>query len=205
MNRVAIVDYGLCNVDSVKRAIEECGGTARITQSADDLEAADRIIMPGVGAFPDAMANLQALGLDEVLYQQVFEEKAPFLGVCLGMQLLATVGHEVATTKGLGWIGGSVEPLQPTDSDERVPHIGWNEVVPSPNQPLFDGIEPGTDFYFVHGFHFVPDDAAATAAVTPYCGGITSAVASHTVFGVQFHPEKSQQAGFQVLRNFLSV
>src|SRR5262245_7574625 len=196
MNRVAIVDYELCNIDSVRRAVEECGATARITKSRDDLAAADRIILPGVGAFPDAMANLQTLGLDDALREQVIEQHAPFLGICLGMQLLATIGQEVTATKGLGWIAGSVERLQPTDTDPRIPHMGWNEVVPAAGQRLFDGVDPGTDFYFVHSFHFVPDDPANIAATTPYCGGFVSAVAAGDVFGVQFHPEKSQQAGF---------
>ena len=205
MNRVAIVDYGLCNIDSVARAIEMCGGKPTITSSPDDLGSADRIILPGVGAYPDAMANLRADELDAALHEQVIDEKAPFLGICLGMQLLATVGEEVTTTKGLGFVGASVRRLEATERDRRVPHIGWNEVNPSDGARLFDGIEPGTDFYFVHSFHVVCDDASDVAATTPYCGGFTSSVERDNVFGVQFHPEKSQDAGFVVLRNFLAV
>ena len=205
MNRVAIVDYGLCNIDSVARAVEECGAKPTITSSPEDLRAADRIILPGVGAFPDAIANLRSDDLDAALQEQVIDEKAPFLGICLGMQLLATVGEEVTTTKGLGFVSATVRRLQPTERDRRVPHIGWNEVNPVEGSRLLQGIEPGTDFYFVHSFHVVCDDASDVAATTPYCGGFTSSVERGNVFGVQFHPEKSQDAGFVVLRNFLAV
>jgi glutamine amidotransferase len=205
MNRVAIVDYGLCNIDSVARAVEECGGKPTITSSPEDLHAADRIILPGVGAFPDAMANLRADELDAALHEQVIDEDAPFLGICLGMQLLATVGEEVTPTKGLGFVAATVRRLVPTERDRRIPHIGWNEVHPTDGSRLFTGIEPGTDFYFVHSFHVACDDAEDVAATTPYCGGFTSAVERGNVFGVQFHPEKSQDAGFHVLRNFLAV
>jgi glutamine amidotransferase len=205
MNRVAIIDYGLCNVDSVARAVEECGGKPRITASPQDLVDADRIILPGVGAFPDAMANLRSLGLADAAREQVLEQGAPFLGICLGMQLLAELGEEVRSTEGLGWLPATVRRLTPTDQDTRVPHMGWNEVYPTGGSRLFTGIEPGTDFYFVHSFHLESNDPAAITATTPYCGGFTSAVADGNVFGVQFHPEKSQQAGFRVLQNFLEV
>jgi len=204
MNKVAIVDYGMCNLDSVGRAVEECGGEAIVTDQASDIEAADRIILPGVGAFPDAMRNLTELGLHKVLEEQVLGEQAPFLGICLGMQLLASVGFEGDETEGLGWIDGDVRRFVPTNG-ERVPHMGWNEIVPAPNSPLFAGIDPGTDFYFVHSYHYVCRSDDDVAATTPYCGGFTSAVARGNVFAVQFHPEKSQRSGFQVLRNFLTL
>ena len=205
MNRVAIVDYGLCNIDSVARAVEECGGKATITSSPDDLPDADRIILPGVGAFPDAMANLRARGLDVSLHEQVVDQKAPFLGICLGMQLLASTGEEVVATDGLDLISARVERLRPTEDDPRIPHMGWNEVHPTGDSLLFDGIDPGTDFYFVHSFHMVCAADAAVAATTPYCGGFVSAVNAGNIFGVQFHPEKSQEAGFKLLRNFLAA
>jgi glutamine amidotransferase len=204
MNKVAIVDYGMCNLDSVGRAVEECGGQAIVTDQAADIEAADRIILPGVGAFPDAMRNLNDLGLHKVLEEQVLGERAPFLGICLGMQLLASFGFEGGETPGLGWIDGEVRRLVPTNG-ERVPHMGWNEIVPDPKSPLFEGIEAGTDFYFVHSYHFVCRSDDDVAATTPYCGGFTSAVARGSVFAVQFHPEKSQRSGFGVLRNFLAL
>jgi imidazole glycerol-phosphate synthase subunit HisH len=146
MNKVAIVDYGMCNLDSVRRAVEECGGRALVTDEAGDIEAADSIILPGVGAFPDAMRNLTDRGLHKVLEEQVLQEGAPFLGICLGMQLLATLGHEGGETPGLGWIDGEVRRFTPTEQDRRIPHVGWNEVVPSAGSPLFEGVDHGADF-----------------------------------------------------------
>lgn len=203
--RVAIVDYHLCNVDSVKRAFETLGASAFITDVPGDLAEADRIVLPGVGAFPDAMRELQQRGLDDALAVNVLEEGAPFLGVCLGMQLLAGIGQEVTETKGLGWLDASIGRLEATDADPRIPHVGWNEVDPVRESPLFDGIPPGADFYFVHSFHMTCVDAADVLATTPYCGGFTSVVQREHVFGVQFHPEKSQQWGLRLLKNFLSV
>jgi glutamine amidotransferase len=121
------------------------------------------------------------------------------------MQLLAATGCEVEKTEGLGWIDGEVRRLTPTAEDQRVPHVGWNSVFFDPYAPLFRGIEPGRDFYFVHSFHFCPRDEVHRLAVTPYAGGFVSAVQCGLIFGVQFHPEKSQRAGFQVLRNFLAI
>lgn len=199
--RVAIVDYGLCNLDSIARAIEEVGGEAVVTDQAEEIISATRVIIPGVGAFPDAMRNLKQLGLDRVLTERVQNESIPLLGVCLGMQLLAEIGTEVEDCQGLGWIPGTVRRFVPV-TNERIPHVGWNEVHHS-GHPLFEGIRPGCDFYFVHSFRFHPAKAEDVAANTPYCGGFPSAVARGAVVGVQFHPEKSQKAGFQVLTNFL--
>ncbi|MCZ7527700.1 MAG: imidazole glycerol phosphate synthase subunit HisH [Acidimicrobiia bacterium] len=203
MQRVAVVDYGLNNLDSVCRALEECGAAAFVTDSPADVERADRIVLPGVGAFPDAMANLRERGLVDALTEEVQGHGAPFLGICLGMQLLATRSHEVAATDGLGWIPGEVRRLEPTAADRRVPHMGWNEVDPVGTADLFAGIAPRSDFYFVHSFRLCCDDDADVLATTPYCGGFTSAVHRGSVFGVQFHPEKSQAHGFELLRNFL--
>jgi len=205
MNTVAIVDYGMCNLDSVARAVEECGGEAIVTDQSRDLETANRIILPGVGAFPDAMRNIRQRSLDKVLYKQVIEKQIPFLGICLGMQLLANKGFEVEEVEGLGFIPGEVHRLEQAGEDSRIPHVGWNEVHPLSDSPLFRGIAPGRDFYFVHSYHLCPRDESNVIARTPYAGGFVSAVQSGLVFGVQFHPEKSQKAGFQVLKNFLAI
>ena len=205
VQRVAIVDYGMCNLDSVRRAFEEVGARPYVTDDPGDLDAADRIVLPGVGAFPDAMRNLSARGLDEALTKQVWEERAPFLGVCLGMQLMAALGEEVAPTPGLAWIDARVTRFVPTPADPRVPHVGWNEVTPVHESPLFEGIPAAADFYFVHSFHVECHDAADVLATTPYCGGFTAAVQRGDAYGVQFHPEKSQQWGLRLLRNFLTV
>lgn len=199
--RVAIVDYGLCNLDSIARAIEEVGGDPVVTEQADDIIGATRVIIPGVGAFPDAMRRLRQLGLDRVLTERVRDEGIPLLGVCLGMQILAELGTEVESCHGLGWIPGSVHRFVPV-AGERIPHVGWNEVHHA-GHPLFEGVRPGCDFYFVHSFRFHPADPADAVATTPYCGGFPSVVARGAVVGVQFHPEKSQKAGFRVLSNFL--
>lgn len=203
--RVAVVDYGMCNLDSVRRALEEAGGRPFVTGDPGELDAADRIVLPGVGAFADAVRNLRDRGLDDALRKQVLDDGVPFLGVCLGMQLLATAGHEGGRTDGLGWVAGEVVRLEPTGAGERVPHVGWNEVHTSGASPLFEGIPDRTDFYFVHSFHLRCDDGGDVLATTPYCGSFTSAVARGHVFGVQFHPEKSQRHGIRLLRNFLNA
>lgn len=205
MSTVAVVDYGMCNLDSVRRAIEECGRTVVVTDEAKEIEAAGHIVLPGVGAFPDAMRQLTDRGLDKVLHEQVVVEGAPFLGICLGMQLIAAVGLEGGRTEGLGWVDGEVRRLVPTERDRRLPHVGWNEVVPAGDSPLFERIEPGSDFYFVHSYHLACSSADDVAATTPYCGGFASAVGRDSVHAVQFHPEKSQRNGLRLLRNFLDL
>lgn len=206
-----VVDYGLCNIDSMARALEECG--ARRVECTGDPRAvhrADRIVLPGVGSFATAMRSLTDLGLAEAIQEVSIAENIPILGVCLGMQLMATTGTEGAATgpiDGLGLIRGSVICLTPMTVDERIPHIGWNEVVPKEDAVLFKEIPINADFYFVHSYHMKLIDETDEAARTPYCGGFTSAVqnAGRTVFGTQFHPEKSQRHGFRVLKNFLAV
>ncbi|HEX5870466.1 MAG TPA: imidazole glycerol phosphate synthase subunit HisH, partial [Longimicrobium sp.] len=147
--------------------------------------------------------NLRERGLDQALREQVLEQGVPLLGVCLGMHLLADRGIEGGETQGLGLVPGSVMKLQPDEPGTRIPHVGWNEVHPARPSPLMEGIEDGRDFYFVHSYHLACDDPADVLATTPYCGGIASAVQRGIVAGVQFHPEKSQKAGFALLRNFV--
>lgn len=200
---VLIVDYGMGNIASARRAIEECGGRAIVSDQPSDIDQADRIVVPGVGAFPLAMERLREAGWVEALYRAVHQDGLPLLGVCLGMQLLAEESDEVSVTSGLGLIPGRVERIVPTDPVERVPHVGWNEVNHR-NGDLFDGIPGGADFYFVHSYRFVPSDPATILATTPYAGEFVSAVAKGRVAGVQFHPEKSSRAGFRLLRNFLT-
>jgi glutamine amidotransferase len=204
MRLVAIIDYGMCNLDSVARAVEECGGTPRVTDQEVDVRAATHVILPGVGAFGDAMRNLRSRSLDRILDEQVRAKQIPFLGICLGMQLLASRGFEGGETEGLGWISGDVVKLVGGEHD-RVPHVGWNEVHFEGEPPLLRDLPSGKDLYFVHSYHLQCRDSSDVLARTPYCGSFTSAVARDAVFGVQFHPEKSQRAGFQILRNFLAL
>lgn len=203
MARTAIIDYGLCNLDSIRRAVEECGGASVVTDDPARLADADHIVLPGVGAFPDAMRNLCEKRLDAAIHERV-EAGIPFLGICLGMQLLARRGTEGQPTEGLGLLDAEVVRLAPADG-ERVPHIGWNEVAHVRPSPLLAEIAPQLDFYFVHSYHLVCADADHAIGQTPYCGGFTSVVQRANVFGVQFHPEKSQKTGFRLLRNFLEL
>jgi glutamine amidotransferase len=204
MNRVAIVDYGMSNLDSVARAVQECGGEPVVTAGPGDLEGAARIILPGVGVFADGMRRLRERGYEAALNEHVWARGVPFLGICLGMQLLASKGWEGGETAGLGWIEGEVVRLEPSGGEFRIPHVGWNEVVQE-GGGLFRGIPSGRDFYFVHSYHLKPAREEDVLARTPYCGGFISAVRRGTVFGTQFHPEKSQKLGFQVLRNFIAL
>jgi glutamine amidotransferase len=206
MSRVAVVDYGMSNLDSVVRAVQECGADAFLTGSPKDLEAATRIILPGVGVFADAMARLRDSGYEEVLREQVQGKGIPLLGICLGMQLLAARGVEGGETRGLGFIEGDVVRLDASNGHERIPHVGWNEVLYTGQAPaLLRGVPSGSDFYFVHSYHFRCSGAEDVRARTPYCGSFESVVSRGLVWGTQFHPEKSQRLGFQVLRNFLAL
>jgi glutamine amidotransferase len=204
MNPVAVIDYGMSNLDSVVRALQDCGADPFVAQSPVDLERAARIILPGVGTFSAGMKNLRDRGFESALHEQAIQKRIPLLGICLGMQLLADRGDEGGEASGLGFIPGDVRRLDPGAAHERIPHVGWNEV-DHPGSGLFSGLAPSRDFYFVHSYIVVPSSPTDVLARTPYCGSFVSAVARENVYGVQFHPEKSQKAGFQLLRNFLEL
>jgi len=202
---VAIIDYGMGNLGSLRRALEECGGHVITAQTPADAEPADRWVLPGVGAFSDGMAHLRERGWVEAIQQSVHEKKRPLLGICLGMQLLSDKGYEGGENQGLQLIGGDVVRLKPPTPETRIPHVGWNEVHMSVSSPLFNAIADGTDFYFVHSYHFQVKDTTSLLAETPYCDRFVSVVGQGLVYGVQFHPEKSQRPGMQLLRNFLAL
>lgn len=198
---IALIDYGAGNLYSVANALRAAGADDVIVTADPDVVArADRIVLPGVGAFGASMAALRAVdGMVDAMAARVLTDGRPFLGVCVGMQLLADVGVEHGETAGLGWIGGRVEAVAPADPLVRVPHMGWNEVVVT--RPGL--IAPG-EAYFLHGYHFAataPDDVAAT---TDHGGPLTAAVARGTIIGTQFHPEKSQAYGLAFLARFLN-
>lgn len=199
----AIIDYGMGNLFSVQRAFERCGSDAVIIDNPLELRSAEHIVLPGVGAFPDAMEHLRQGGWIEELDRAVLEKKVPILGICLGMQLLAERGFEGRECRGLGYIPGEIVLLEPTKEQERIPHVGWNDIEKRADTPLFDGIGDGTNYYFVHSYHFRVENEEDIAVVTPYCGGFVSAVVREHIMGTQFHPEKSQKAGFKLIRNFL--
>lgn len=202
---ILVIDYGMGNLGSVKRALEECGATeVIISHYESDFDRCTHAVLPGVGSFRDAMKNLHAQNLVSRIRKLTMEEKVPFLGICLGMQLLATRGEEHGLTEGLDLIPGTVRMLNPL-MDERIPHVGWNEIHIVQNTPIIENIPDNSDFYFVHSFHFEVDKQENITATTPYCGAFTSVVANQNIMGTQFHPEKSSFAGFQVLKNFLAL
>lgn len=200
-----IVDYGMGNLLSVQRAFEKCGSDAVISDNPLHLREAEHIVLPGVGAFPDAMGNLRSGGWIEELNRAVIEKNIPILGICLGMQLLADQGFEGTVCKGLGFIPGQIIRFEASEKKERIPHVGWNDIELCREIPVLEGIANGTNFYFVHSYYFKPLHEEQTACVTPYCGTFTSVVAKDNIVGVQFHPEKSQKAGFRLLKNFLEM
>lgn len=201
----AIIDYGMGNLLSVQRAFEKCGSDAIITDNPLELREAERIVLPGVGAFPDAMENLKKGGWLEELDRAVLQKKTPLLGICLGMQLLAEKSYEVCECSGLGYIPGEIIRFQSKEENERIPHVGWNEIEICTDHPIFDGIKDKTNYYFVHSYHFVTKNEADIVAKTPYCGEFVSVVARDNIIGTQFHPEKSQKAGFRLIKNFLAM
>jgi len=201
--RVAVIDYKLCNLDSITRALEHCGASVIKTDTPSDLADVDRLVLPGVGAFAAAMRNLDAAELTGAIRDEVAAGK-PLLGICLGMHLLFSRSEEGEGVTGLNLIPGDVVRLTPQPG-ERTPHIGWNVVDFTRADPMFDGMASGTDFYFVHSYHVACADVADGLATTPYGGGFTSVVRCAHVTGVQFHPEKSQAAGFAFLKNYLAL
>ncbi len=198
---LALVDYGAGNLHSVANALKAAGaGSVTITANPDVVRAADRIVLPGVGSFKACAEALRAVpGLVEAMAERVHVGGAPFLGICVGMQLLATSGAEHGGTPGLGWIGGEVRLIERTDPAVKVPHMGWNDVELSAHPAL---IEAG-EAYFLHSYHFAPDEGRHIAAMTDHGGGLVAAVARDNVVGVQFHPEKSQAYGLALLARFL--
>lgn len=200
---VAVIDTGLCNLGSMLRALDLCGGRPQAVRAPREVAAAERLILPGVGTFAAAMVRLRDLDLIAPI-RDAAARQTPLLGVCLGMQLLAEVGTEGGETRGLGLIPGRVTPLQPSGPRERLPHIGWNAVEHDGAHPLLVDVASGSDFYFVHGHRFDPEDEADIAARTPYGGGFPSVVGRGSIFGAQFHPEKSHKPGFALLRRFMA-
>lgn len=197
MKTVAIVDYGVGNLKSVSNALSYVGQSALVTGEAGEIERADAVILPGVGAFPDAAEKLRQTGLDKALLAQV--GRKPVLGICLGMQLLFDWGEEGRRCEGLGLVGGSVVRIQ---TEFKLPHIGWNSLsFPNPT-PLFRGLSEGTYVYFVHTYCGRAAREEDVTAVTQYGTPVTAAVAHNGVYGCQFHPEKSGEAGLQILENF---
>lgn len=213
MSTVAIIDYGAGNLRSAANAFERVAASLTnspeiiVTADPEVVRRADRIMLPGVGAFADCKAGLDAVsGMTEVLEERVIRGTTPFLGVCVGMQLLASEGREKVVTAGLGWIPGAVEKIKPTDPNLKIPHMGWNTISVLKPHALLAGIPDGPNglhAYFVHSYHFITENPAHLLATTDYGGTVTACVGRNNIFGTQFHPEKSQALGLKLIENFL--
>jgi glutamine amidotransferase len=200
--RVAIVDYGMGNLHSVRRKLDRIGVHAQITSDPGEVLRADKLILPGVGHFGKAMEHLAAVGLVPALREAVLDMRTPILGICLGMQLFARHSQE-GDVEGLGWIDADVTRFAIDDARLKVPQMGWNGVRIARPDPVLDGVTEETEFYFVHAYHLVCRDSADVLCETDYGYPFTSVVQRDNLYGVQFHPEKSHEAGEALLRNFL--
>ena len=211
---VAIIDYGSGNLHSAAKSFqrmsdETTGEEILVTADAETVRKADRIVLPGVGAYADCRAGLDAVpGMVEALEERAHRGGVPFLGICVGMQLMATVGREHRDTSGLDWVPGEVVRLQPNDDELKIPHMGWNELTigEGPDgapHPVFAGIEPGAHAYFVHSYHLRVREPYHRLAHVAYGEMVTAAVGKANMVGTQFHPEKSQATGLRLIANFL--
>lgn len=205
----AIIDYGSGNLHSAEKAFQrmaqEVGaGQVVVTSDADVVARADRVVLPGDGAFPACAAALRGhSGLFEALRETVEQRARPFLGICVGMQLMARWGREYEDTPGLGWIEGEVAKITPSDPAQKVPHMGWNDLLIDHAHPVFDGVKNGEHAYFVHSYQFSVTNPAQRLAHVDYYGDVTAVVGRDTMLGMQFHPEKSQATGLRMIANFL--
>lgn len=206
-----IVDYDSGNLHSALKSFQRmadetgAGGPVIVSSDPDALARAARIVLPGVGAFADCRAGLFArTGLFEAMEERVIRGGVPFLGICVGQQMLATRGREHGDTPGFGWLPGEVVRIAPADPALKVPHMGWNALEALADHPVLAGLAPGDHAYFVHSYHLVPNDPAHRAAITDHGGPVTAAVARDNIFGTQFHPEKSQATGLRLIANFLA-
>lgn len=204
---IAIVDYNMGNLQSVLNAFRLLGEEVVATKKKEDLQKAKAIILPGVGAFKDGMQSLEKLGLVDILQEEVLRKKKPFLGICLGMQLLALKGTEYGDYKGLGWVKGVCDIIRPDDDSYKIPHMGWNNIQIKKQEGLFENIGEDPVCYFVHSYSLQPD-ASEQNIVTSTCFHgqvIVASIEKENIFGVQFHAEKSQGAGLKLLENFVSL
>ncbi len=200
---VAIIDYGLGNLRSVAGAVEKLGYVPIISNKNEDLKNASKLILPGVGAFGEGMKNLQSLGLIESLNYLVMQQKKPILGICLGAQLFAKESYEFGHHKGLGWIDASVTKLDVSGTNLKLPHIGWNELIQTKKSILLNEIPNNALFYYIHSFHIKPTENSLVVGECLYGDRFVSVLQKDNIYATQFHPEKSQIFGLQLLKNFL--
>ncbi len=206
----AIIDYESGNLHSAEKAFQRMAqeldaGEVVVTSDADVVAKADRLVLPGDGAFPACAEELRGhKGIYDAMVEAVEQRGRPFLGICVGMQLMATTGHEYTKTNGLGWVAGDVVKIEPSDEKLKVPHMGWNDLVIDQPHALLEGIESGQHVYFVHSYHFQVANPAERLAHVDYAGDITAIIGRDTMVGMQFHPEKSQGIGLRMIGNFLN-
>lgn len=206
----ALVDYDSGNLHSAHKAIERMAaetnaGEVIVTSSADDVARADRIVLPGDGAFPACRKALHDFdGLADAIIDAVENRAVPFMGICVGMQMLASIGEEYQETPGFGWIPGRIQKIQPSDSTLKIPHMGWNDLIIDNPHPVLEGISTGDHAYFVHSYAMTVDNADQLIAHVDYAGDVTAIVGRDNIIGTQFHPEKSQATGLRLIANFLN-
>ncbi len=206
----AIIDYESGNLHSAEKAFQRMAhevnaGEVVVTSDADVVARADRLVLPGDGAFPACAAELRGhKGIYDAMVEAVEQKGRPFLGICVGMQLMATTGHEYTETDGLGWVAGDVVRIDPSDRTLKVPHMGWNNLVLESDHPVFAGVASGDHTYFVHSYHFRVSDPAQRLAYVDYGQEVTAVIGRDTMLGMQFHPEKSQDVGLRMIGNFLT-
>jgi len=201
---ISIIDYGMGNLRSVLNALETFDCNVQIIDRPDELRAADKIVLPGVGAFGDGIKNLHQRGWVPVLEEQVIQHGKPFIGLCVGMQVLATTGTEYGTHAGLGWIPGVVTRLESDEPRIRVPHIGWNDVRIINSEGMYSGMKGSGTFYFVHSYILQPDDPSVINGVSDHGADFAASIQKDNIWATQFHPEKSQKDGLKVLQNFVN-
>jgi len=205
-----LIDYDSGNLHSAQKAFERMAvdrdaGQVIVTSDPDVVACADRIVLPGDGAFPHCRDSLSAQsGMDAALNEAVLNRAVPFMGICVGMQLLATTGHEYEPTPGLGWVAGDIHPITPSDPALKIPHMGWNNLIIDAPHPVLDGVTTGDHAYFVHSYAMTVAESSHRLAHVDYGGDVTAIVGRDNIIGMQFHPEKSQDAGLQMIGNFLT-
>ncbi len=206
----AIIDYESGNLHSAEKAFQRMAdevnsGEVVVTSDADVVARADRLVLPGDGAFPACAAELRGhKGVYDAMVEAVEQKGRPFLGICVGMQLMATKGHEYQDTDGLDWVAGDVVRIEPDDATLKVPHMGWNDLVIEGDHPVFSGVKSGDHAYFVHSYHFRVSNPKERLAFVDYGGEVTAVIGRDTMIGMQFHPEKSQDVGLRMIGNFLN-
>ena len=208
--RTVLIDYDSGNLHSAEKAFQRMAqevdaGEVIVSDKPEDVARADRIVLPGDGAFPACRTGLRSFdGLEEAVMEAVTRDAKPFMGICVGMQMLATWGREYEDVRGFDWIGGEVVRIAPSDPALKVPHMGWNDLIVTGDHPVLSGIKTGDHAYFVHSYHMDVADPADRLAHVDYGGDVTAIVGRDTVIGMQFHPEKSQDAGLRMIANFLT-